>query len=70
MIIWKVSKHYFGGDGYPTYIVSPHDFHGYMKYCFWSNGFKNVCLFKKLAENKAKRLNRAIQKKRQKYKDN
>lgn len=70
MTIWKVSRHYFGGDSYPTYIVSPYDFYGYVKYCFWKNGLKNIYLSRKLAENKANRLNRTIQRKRQKYKDN
>lgn len=68
MTIWKVSKHYFGNDDCPTYIVSPYDFHGYMKYCFWRNGLKNVYLFKRRADNKVNSLNRAIQRRRKSVK--
>lgn len=70
MTIWRISKYYFGYDNYPTYLATPYDFVGYVKYFLIKYGIKDVYLFKRQANNKVKRLNRAIQRKRKKYNNN
>lgn len=70
MTIWRVDKHYFGHDNYPTYLVTPYDFVGYMKYFLKRYGLKGVYLFKNQANNKARRLNRTVQRKRKKCNGN
>ena len=66
MTLWKVSKHYLSNDNHPTYLVTPHDFCGYIKCCrkwFGLRGLSDCYLFKKQAKNKADRLNKQVKRK-------
>lgn len=59
MTLWKVHKYYDIKDNV-HYDVMPYDFKGHLKCCWKWYGIKGLkwCyLFKKQAENKAKKLN-------------
>lgn len=62
MTLWKVDRYYHNSNT-PTYEVMPYNFRGHL-YCCWKwygfKGLKWCYLFKKQAENKAKRLNNHI----------
>ena len=61
MTLWKVDKYYHNSNGnVPVYEVIPYNFRGHL-ICCWKwyglKGLKWCYLFKKQAENKARKLN-------------
>lgn len=62
MTLWKVCKHYHNSN-IPTYEVMPYSLCGHLMCCLkWYKfkGLKWCYLFKKQAENKARRLNELL----------
>lgn len=63
LTFWKVDKYYHGNNDTPVFEVSPYNFKGHL-YCCWKyygiKGLKWCYLSKKLAECKAKKLNKKI----------
>jgi hypothetical protein len=61
MTLWKIDKCYYNNSNTPTYVVLPYHFRGHLKACWKWYGIKGLkwCyLFKKMAEYKARKLNK------------